>query len=121
MSYLDTYKEAVLGEYTDKEVSIVFKSELLQILQFLKVLSDLLETGKMFENCNEEMSYVNILNGGDFDEIQLLEKYLALKTSIDRNRGHVEYLDKVVDFVQKAGSIEEVDELMRQVHGVGKK
>ena len=121
MSELNQYKYKVLTEYTKGDISIVLGEELLNILQFLKVLSALMDTGKMYNGVNEEMSYVAILNGGDIDEIQLLEKYLALKTSIDRNRGHVEYLDKIVDFVQNADSIEAVDNLMRQVHGDGEK
>lgn len=119
MSNLSDYKLEVLAEYTKNEVPFIFADELLKLMRFMQSLYNLLDGGKMYNGSTEDMSYVNILNGGDPAEIKQLEVYLGLKKYIDRNRGHVEYNDKIVDMVMKSDSIGEVDKLMEQVNGNG--
>lgn len=119
MSELSKYKLEALVDYPKNEIQMVFAEEVLTLMRFMQSLYALLDSGKMYNGSTEDMSYINILNGGDITEINHLESYLLLKSTIDRNRGHVKFIDKNIDMVMNSGSIAEVDKLMEQLDGNG--
>lgn len=80
------------------------------LYEFNTIHTELLEEGFFITNKNREQKYIEIIETGDIEIIEKLERYLEAKDTLDRAYSIKKRVDEFVTKIKKMSTVDEIKE-----------